>query len=337
MNKIALLFAVTFSLSCLAREPYHATVTVDQESATVSAPNLVDLSRDLRSDNISQLIPIYTPASPASLEINLRGIDILSSFAADSTALVVTIPQAGITQTFDGGTRDASIQLLKDSIRDGGDRHRLLRAYARFSPIDPLAGNPNSLMANMAQSDYLLGRLSPLAGCGCCWSSQPLLHQFQAGSTIGRTFTKGFDTTLVTLPLRYSFSPDGAWALILDAPVTYLRNGGASSIYSSLGVGLRIPVTCDWSLTPIIRLGAGGTLDLCTSGCFFSSGLTSTFNLKLNRYVFSLTNYAGYVTSVNLWLSGINFSYNLHNYIFKNGLSVTTCAGLLLPVGREKF
>ena len=90
-------------------------------------------------------------------------------------------------------------------------------------------------------------------------------------------------------------------------------------------MGFRYPVTYNWSLTPIVRVGSGGSLDLCTAGAFFSTGLTSVFNYEIGDYVISLTDYASYITSINLWLTGVNFNYHLHNYIFKNGLSVTSC------------
>lgn len=317
-----------------AKQPYQAIVVVGPASAVVNAPNLVDLTHDLKSSSITELIPFYTPTSPVGIGINLRGIGIISSFAANSTDLIVNIPQAGITETFSGGTREESLHLLKDYIRDGGRDQRLLKAYAKFSPIDPIAGNPNSLMAQMAQADYLVGHLSPLSGCDCCWTSQPIIHQFQAGAYTGRAFSGGFDTTSITLPLRYSYSPTSDWAFVIDAPITYNRNGGASSIFSSLGFGLRLPLTCRWSLTPTARFGVGGTLDLCTSGSFLSTGITSVFNYSISDYVLSMTNYAGYFSSTNLWLTGINFNYNLHNYIFKNGLALTSCQGFCL-CGRQ--
>lgn len=327
-SKLILSFALICQGVCLqARQPYQATVTVDGVSASVSEPNLVDLSNSLKTTAIEDLLPIYTPVSPTSIDINLRGIAVLGSFAAGSTTLVVRVPQAGLVDSFTGSTRDESLELLRENLRDGGDNHRLLRAYAKYSPIDPIAGNPNSLMAMMAQADYLIGRLSPLSGCGCSFSTQPLIHQFQAGLNIGRAFSKGYDTTAVTLPLRYSYSPQDTWAFIIDAPVTYDRNGGASSIFSSLGFGLRIPIDSVWSLTSVLRGGAGGSLDLCTAGSFFSVALMSIYNLKIREYLFAMTNYAGYSTSTNLWLSGINFNYHLHTYIFKNGLSLTSCQG----------
>lgn len=313
-----------------ARQPYHATATVGFDSAMVSDPNLVDLSRNLKTTSLEQLLPLYTPTSAIAFNINLRGINAIAAFAASSTTLVVAIPQAGITESFTGATRDDSIILFKDYLRDGGNRHRMLRAYAKYSPIDPIAGNPNSLMAQMAQSDYLLGHLSPLVGCNCCWNAQPVVHQFQAGLNTTRAFSDGYETTTMALPLRYSYSPNLNWAFILDAPIVYIRNGGASSINTSFGFGLRLPVTYNWSLTPILRLGSGGSLDLCASGNFVSAGLTSVYNYKIWDYVISMTNNAGYITSTNLWLTGVNFNYHLQNYILKNGFSLTSCEGLCL-------
>ncbi len=330
------MYKITIFLTCLltltslnlkAREPYHANVHVNTEQTHVSAPNLVDLSRNLRTSSIESLLSGYTPTSPVSIEINLRGVLAKTSFAANSTTLVVTIPNSNSSASFTGGTRDESILLLKQYIRDGGNRHKLLGAYAKYSPIDPIAGNPNSLMASMGSSDYALGKLSPLAGC-CCYSAQPIVHQFQTGLNAGRGFSKGYDTTVVSLPLRYSYSPDLTSALILDAPITYLRNGGASSVHGSLGIALRLPVTDTWSLTSMTRLSSGGSLDLCTSGSFISAAVLSAYNAKIMKSVLTLTNYAGYFSSTNLWLTGINYNYRLQNYVIKNGLSLTTCEGM---------
>ena len=314
-----------------AREPFDAVLTVSGESARVSAPNLLDLKRDLRGDSIQALIPIYTPTSPISLLFNLRGIDVISSFAANSTELVVSFPQAGITTSFDGGTRDQSVSLFREFIRDGGSNGgALLKAYAKYSPIDPVAGNPNSLLYQMAANDFELGKLSSLSGCDCGWSAQPIIHQFQVGLRGGRAFSDGFDTTIVKLPLRYSYSPNSNWALIIDAPFSYLRNGGASSIAASIGTGLRLPITSNWSLTSIVRFGTAGTMDLCTSGNFFSTGFLSQFNWKWGSFVLSLSNYAGYFTSTNFWLTGLNFNYHIQTYSLKNGLSLTSCDWLFL-------
>lgn len=329
--KYCFAFFLSFSaVSLQAREPYKATIKVNLDSATVTAPNLVDLKRDLSSSSIQDLIPTYTSISPVAFDIDLRGINASAAFSLNSTTLIVNIPQAGITETFKGVTRDESITLFKDFIRDGGTHYKLLKAYAKYSPIDPIAGNPNSLMAQMGQADYMLGHLSPLSSCDCSWSAQPIVNQVQAGVYAGRSFAGGFDTTSITMPLSYSYSPDLNRAFILDAPFTYLKNGGASSVVGSLGIGFRYPVMNDWSLTPVVRVGASGSLDLCTAGAFVSVGVTSSYNYKIADFNLTLTNYAGYLSSTNLWLTGVNFNYHLQNYTLKNGLKFTTCEALSL-------
>lgn len=324
-----LLAFLLITCNLAAREPYHAKVTVEGVSQRVSDPNLLDLTRSLKTTSLELLIPLYTPTSPVSIGINLRGILAETSFAANSNTLNVIIPQANISTSFTGSTRDESLKLFKEFIRDGGNRHHLLKAYQRYSPIDPIAGNPNSLLALMGQADYLLGRLTPLAGCDC-GSAQPIPHLFEVNAQFTRGFSKGFETTAVSAPLRYSYSPYGDWAFILDAPFTYLRNGGASSLTGSIGLGFRLPLFTQWSLTPIFRLGSGGSLDLCTAGNFASFGIDSNYDLPLGAYVLSMTNYAGYVTSANFWLSGINFNYRLQTYLFKNGLTLASCEGFTL-------
>jgi hypothetical protein len=256
----------------------------------------------------------------------LRGLKSILSFAANSNTLVVEFPNIGISTSFTGLTRDDSFQLFKDFLKSNGSGgQRLFKAYARFSPIDPIAGNPNSLMAQMAQASYLLGRLYPLSGCDCSCESQPLVHLFQTGLQVGRAFSGGFDTTIVSLPLRYSYSPCHTWALIIDAPVYFHKNGGAYSLLSSLGIGFRYPITCHWSLTPILRYGVGGSVDLATAGSFFSPGLTSCYDLPIGSFVFSLINSVNYIASTPLHLGGINYDYHLYNYVFKNGFVLTSC------------
>lgn len=330
MNKLLRTFCLlslilSFKIDVFARQPYQAVVTVGTDHVTVNAPNLVDLRRNLQTNAIETLVPIYTPTSPVTFDINLRGLIALTSFAANSTVLIVNIPNAGISTSFDGGSRDASIALFKSYIQDGESIPQLLKAYAKYSPIDPIAGNPNSLIAKMAEADFLTANLSPLSSCNGCWNAQPIVHQFQAGTYGLRAFSKGYDTTTVTMPLRYSFSPDERLAFIIDAPFTYIRNGGASSVIGSLGVGLRIPVTFDWSLTAITRVGSGGSVDLACSGNFVSLGVLSLYNHRISYFSLSLINYIGFFTSTNLWLGGVNFNYHLQKTIFKNGLAITSC------------
>lgn len=313
-----------------ARDPYHSTIFVGPASAKAEGPNMVVLINELKTSAIEKVIPFYTPTTPAALTFNLRGINAFGSFAANSTTFNVVIPKLGVNQSFTGATRDESLALYKQFIRDNGNRGGMLPAYAKYTSVDPIAGNPNSLMYQMAQADYLYGRLSPLTGCDCCWSSQPVIHQFQVGAQFNRGFADKFETTAITVPLRYSYSPDLTWAFIVDVPITLMITGGAWTLNESLGFGLRIPLTNDWTVTPTARLGFGGSLDLCTGGTFASTGVVSAYNYKVGDYVLTMTNYVGYFTSMPLHMGGINFDYHLHDFSYKNGLALTSCEGYTL-------
>ncbi len=320
-----------------SREPYSAKITVDHESVKESATNVLGLSQELHSSSIQKLIPIYTPTSAVSFLLNLRGITADASFAANSTTLVFTIPQLDITQTFTGVTRDDSVTLFKDYITSTVQQQNkhFLQAHARLTPIDPIAGNPNSLQAQMAQSDFMMGRLTPFSGCSDCWEAQPVTHLFQGDFNFSRVFAGGFDSAAYSLPHRYSYSPKGTWALVVDVPLSIIYVGGAYAITGSAGLGFRFPITHSWSLTPTLRFGSGGSVDLNCGGNFIAPGLTSAFNWRLSPYlVLSLMDSVGYYSSTNFWLGGINLNYRLHNTVFKNGLFLTTCKGFCL-CGRE--
>lgn len=330
MRCLKLMFVLLIlSTSVYGFDPYHAKITVDTTSATVGEPNILNLVQELKSTAIEKLIPIYTPTSAASFKFNLRGIKATASFAANSTAFNVQFPQLGFNQTFTGSTREDSLKLFEEFVKeDAANSHKnFFQKHAELTPIDPIAGNPNSLMNQMAQSSYLMGRLSPLSGCDPCWNAQPILNRVQIGLYAGRAFCHPFDTTMFELPLQYSYSPDGYWAYIIDAPLTLLVNDGAYSIFGSLGFGWRIPVTANWSLTPIFRVGTGESIDLSTGGAFVSPGITSNYNYKWSDYVFSITNFIGYNASTPLHWGGVNFDYHLYNTIYKNGITVASCRG----------
>lgn len=324
------LFIVSGSLWHIeARNPYEANIFFNAEKSTVTASTITNLVRDLKTSDIQKDLSGYTNTSPIALKINLRGIDVISAFAANSTTLTVFFPQVNINESFTGTTRDQSLTLFKDFLQNNrNEGKRLRRAQAALTPIDPIAGNPNSLMAQMAQGDYRLGRLSPLAGCSCDWSAQPVNHLFNEGVNIGRSFCE-FDTSYAVFPYRYSYSPDRDWAFIIDAPQAALVNGRAFSYNGTFALALRAPLAKWWSLTSIVRGGLGLAIDLSTGGAFVSTALTSNMQWCFGDILLAVTNSASYIASTPLHGDGVNFDYHLQNYVFKNGITISTCNGLL--------
>lgn len=326
----AIILAIGLVLSAEAHSPYKATYTVGSMTDSVSTTNIIDLVEDLATAAIQQNIPGYTSTSAISMDLNLRGLDASASYAAGSAVLNVQIPQEGVSLTFSGSTREESNRLFEEYFLTGGHNQSGWRkVYAEQTAIDPIAGNPNSLLSLMAQADYNLARLDPLSGCcECFWSAQPLGNEVQLGLSAGKAMVKGWDTWFITAPFRYSCSPDNKWAFILDFPLTVLDSGSAWSVDGSIALAFRIPVVYTWTLTPEVRWGLGGSLSLATLGSFIDAGLNSNINIPICDFVLGITNFAGYYTSIPLTWGGIKFNYDLTNAILKNGIHLTTCKEL---------
>lgn len=302
------------------RAPFQAGITVGSESGQVNASNLVSLKKDLSTEGIQQVIATYTPVSPVEFAINLRGLDSIASFAAASTTLNFSIPSLGISNTFTGSTRDDSITLLKSYLTDTSSMRKILHAMAKVSPIDPIVGNPDSLLASMVNENYLIGEHS--SPCSCVPTKIRCV-----GASYGISWVKGFQNSIITLPLYYRNNRllvPGSF--VFSAPVTLIEVGGAYSLYGSLGGGYQCPITEMWDLTLAGRLGFGGSLDLVSASGLALVSMTSDYMLASGSgWALSLTNLVGWSSSVAVHGSGVDFNYGVQNWEFGNGLKLSLC------------
>ena len=78
---------------------------------------------------------------------------------------------------------------------------------------------------------------------------------------------------------RLNFEESNA-AVLIDLPVNWVRNGESDSLSGSLGIGVRLPVTDWWSITPAIRAGVAGSVDLGAAAVIYSGSVTSDTNSK---------------------------------------------------------
>ena len=75
----------------------------------------------------------------------------------NNAVLTFNVPEADINNlTFDGGTQEASFELLKDWLKNNKDglMKKILKAGVENTPYDMVAGNPNSLMATMTDTSF---------------------------------------------------------------------------------------------------------------------------------------------------------------------------------------
>ena len=72
---------------------------------------------------------------------------------------MLKVPSAGIEHTFTGATRDEAQDAVTEYFKGAGgsDVTKVLQAAVRETAIDPVAGNPDSLMSLMGEADFAQG------------------------------------------------------------------------------------------------------------------------------------------------------------------------------------
>ncbi|WP_042444327.1 hypothetical protein [Azospirillum sp. B510] len=308
-------------------------ISGNTQSASVSFNKISDLVDALSGQNLKNYVNLYTDNSAVTTNLFIRGLSTTASYGANSTALRFNVPSIGIDLTFTGTTRKDSQSQFKDFLlKNGGDiLARLMRELVATSPVDPVAGNPNSLQAQMNATSFstatgfgvLSDKPSPQAPGSSERPNNPNL--FSAGGDAGLARSGGYTTASVHLPLKYTISfPDPDYALTFDLPLTYVRTEGAQSGIGSFGASLRVPLVAErWYLSPSVRAGAAGSIDLGSAALMYSADLTSfyTFHATPDLKI-GIGNGIGFYKTGGFSVSGYSFDYKLRNAITKNGISI---------------
>ena len=94
-------------------------------------------------------------ADALSIELNYRGIDLTANFSANDDEVVFIIPSLNKTWSYEGTSRQGSWTQLTDALVQESDLvNDLLGLMVLYTPNDPVAGNPSSLVDNFVQLDF---------------------------------------------------------------------------------------------------------------------------------------------------------------------------------------
>lgn len=289
-----------------------------------SFSNFSGLSDVLTTPGLGRLLPGYDSISGVFLQLNIRGIPAAVLLANESSFGAVAIPSLGITQTFNGSTREETLALIRAFLTQNDPLMDLLAQRAvRSTPNDPVAGNPFSLMSQMAAADFNRALESAFSGPG----SLGLGLGFGFGQFTARG---GVQQNASTLPLNWTFNLSDKDRLEVDLPISWVTTGGANSYFGSLGLLWRREMTPDWVLQGALRTGFADSNDMQTSSGLQNAGLTSTYRLTLpwRGAQMVIANQVTYASTFEVSVGGNARTYNQSNMIFRNGVAVSVPLGV---------
>jgi len=319
------------------------SVSVEAGGVTNSAtennlPDFIDLGLD--STGYASFNPNYSVNAPANVNIDFRGLPMRVNYPTSGPGLVYSIPKLGFSRTFDAGlTRRENEDALVDFLETDQDGilSRILGYFVQETATDPVAGNPASLQSSMIAADF-----SAATGLGpgnqvdtnTGQGEEGRRSVYGIGARLGQYSVDGNDITTIDLPLTFVRPlSDPRYAIIIDLPLTFVETNGSQSAAASLGVGLRVPIFEFWTITPMVRAGATGSVDLGSIAALYSGSLASSLKFDWGTTQINIGNMISYIETADLGQAVDDFeiNYNLQNTVTRNGV------GLSGPLGYNLF
>jgi hypothetical protein len=324
----------------LSAATFNLNIEANNQNTTKSFENIEALFDATEEDSLKSIIPNYVSGVTAiNAQLDVRGVDVISSYDESSSLLTFEIKSLGIFKQFDGGDRAKSGDLLRSYIKGNGDGvlSKLLQESAATTAIDPVAGNPDSLMGSIISADAgnatTLNKSSRSKGAE---GGQADDDEFGINLSAGCSSVNGHDKCSLTLPLSYTHyfaKPEGkkeGYKLRIDAPLAYFETNGSKAYQASIGAALQIPITDNFSLTPAIRTGIVASKDLGSAANVNSVSLTSIYNTRWDKMNISFSNMVGVIQTKGLESNGVDIDYSLSNQVMKNGIAVEMPSGISL-------
>jgi hypothetical protein len=333
--------ASSIAATLLTSSPFDVTVGVGSTynaatdtitGGTVSAPIGFTTVSDLKN-NLQQIDAQYSPASAVVIRAGYRGLPLILQSPAGSTTVTLSIPLLGYTNSFaaetsrDGNTTDL-FNYLKSS---GADLiNQMQKKLAEVSPVDPVAGNPNSMQSRMVSDDFDRSFTQFASNIKSNDNTTQSSSLIGVGLTLGSMSAGGLTTTTTTVPLSYTvrndLDPRKQWTFY--APLSASNTQGAQSYTGNLGLAYRFPVNDEWALSPAFGYGITGSVDLGSAAAMMATSLTSQYTLKLDGYDLAFGNMIGLYQTTPLSAGDYSSNPGLSNTVYRNGvlLSVPTNA-----------
>jgi len=319
----------------MGRDLFVSVTTVGTQTEISGTNSLTALGELFDDESLEALFgSAYDPGvSEVRAEVDLRGVAARIYYAENSNALVISVPSADFTRTFTGDDRNASEEALQEWLDGNGDQSTtdsqgalttLLKEFVAASPVDPVAGNPNSLQSRMFDRDMGLGSLGPFMG-DFPDASEGIPMLWKLDFDFAYYGSGPYDGQSYDLELAFAWSPTRRLAVVTDLAMTFsVDEGEALSGLGELGLGLQGRISENWNLTAVTRFGVVGSIDEGAVAGMWSVSLVNHMRFDIGDYQLEMNNMLGGASSIDgIRVEGIELDYDLANGVVKNGLTLS--------------
>lgn len=307
------------------------------QTGAASFTKAEDALHALDTGNLTGVVNNYTGTEAATVQLGFRGLPVTLAYpTAGATTLQLQIPSLGISQNFTGATRNDSSSQLRDYFKNGDLLGQIMKKLAAVSPVDPIAGNPNSLMSRLAAQDFSTGFTDPIATVGPREEgAEPANNLVGVDMRYGSFKQDGLKSTVISLPLSYVVRNDlnPRRQMIFSMPLTQTDAEGAKSYQAGLGFAYRVPVNDNWALTPGIGYSIAGSKDLGSAAQMMSVSLTSHLAFDLGWGSVAMGNMVGSYKALKTNVGDYSFDPQIRNTVLRNGFMLS----LPTPIGGKRL
>ena len=186
--------------------------------------SVIDIFDHYEDGSLDSIFNSYNKNAAADGWLNFRGV--MMNFNFDGSGnLTFKVPSVGINEAFNGGGQEASFKMFKDWLKNNhnGLLQKILKATVADTPYDMVAGNPNSLMANMADNTFQRGGGGVLGNFLSYVSPNASTHYFKFNGDEKKA-------SVYSLPIGKTFKFDNGSKLMFDMPVYYTDKIGRAHV-----------------------------------------------------------------------------------------------------------
>lgn len=286
------------------------------------ATAFVDALKNFNSSNLN-----YTDTSAALVNGRFSDVNVVMSYAANSTRLNYNFVELGDSGSFQGATRKESQKLLEDYLKKNGIIGKIMSYQAKNSPTSPISGTGGLIPMTISADFNASFTNSPTAGAGPNTSGAASNNLIGANVVFGSYNIDNTSdrVTVISAPLSYTIRNDidPRRQLSFSLPVTLVKTGNAQTAQTGLGMSYRLPLNDNWTITPAGRYSLVASEDRATLATLYSASVTSVYVIPLSSFDISIGNMLGYYKTGKFSSGDYSFNPEITSTAMRNGVMLS--------------